>query len=69
MHKTRGNGQLRPLEERMSNQNRTKRAAKIEGRRVVAQSLAREIGLTRLQFISLAGRGFFGRWKWLLFGR
>ncbi len=67
-HKTRASGQFRPLEDRMSKGQLDKRAVKIEARRTVAQSLAREIGLTRAGIIGFVNMGFFSRLRWLLFG-
>jgi len=63
------NGQLRKLEDRMSKYQMEKRATKIVAREQVAVQLARENAITRGMLISVLGRGFFGRLKWLLFGR
>ena len=66
------NGQLCPLEDRMTEHQLEKRAVKIEARRAVAQQLGLEIakaqGLARIT-LSVLQRGLFGRLKWLLFGR
>ncbi len=64
-HKTR-RGQLRPLEDRMTDKQYERRTAKI------AMRVGREGAMTRGMVLSLSsviGRGFWGRMQWLVLGR
>lgn len=67
-HKTRGNGQLRPLRTRMSKHNKDKRGIKIEARKTVAQTLLVQNFQTRQMLLQFANLGFFRRLGWVLFG-
>jgi len=65
-HKTNTTGQLNNLEDRMSDKTFERRTARI------ATRVGREGAVTRgmvLSVGSVLGRGFFGRFKWLLLGR
>lgn len=64
-HKT-NEGQIRPLEARMSEKQYERRTARI------ATRVGREGAITRgyaMQLGAILGRGFFGRMKWLFLGR
>ena len=72
MTKTNTTGQLNPLEDRMSQHQLAKRAAKIEARHTVAQQLSREHAITRgvaVGCLQVLQRGLWGRLKWLLRGK
>jgi len=63
---------IRPLSEKLSDAQMARRMNRIEGRRTVAEHLSRTQALqgTVLQgHHNLLRRGFFGRLKWMLFGR
>jgi len=65
-HKTNTTGQLRGLEDRMTDKAFERRTAKI------AMRVGREHAITRGGLngvIAVLQRGFFGRLKWLLLGR
>jgi hypothetical protein len=56
----------------MSKHNLVKRSVKIEARRTVAEQLGRDIAINRglsHSILQLLQRGFFGRLKWVLFGK
>lgn len=64
-HKTNATG-LRPLEDRMTDKQFERRTAKI------AMRVGRDGAVTRgmtMGIIAVLQRGFFGRLKWLVFGR
>lgn len=63
------NGQLKPLEERMSVHNQEKRAAKVAARQSVAQALAVDAYQTRALLRMFATMGFWARLGWILYGR
>ncbi len=69
MHKTRGNGQLLPLEGRMTKEKLMKREVKIQARRELARELIALQAQLHAKVMSILGRKFFGRFKWLLFGK
>ncbi len=68
MSRTR-NGQLKPLEERMSKHQQEKRATKIAARNTVAQALAVDAYQTRHMLRLFATMGFWARLGWLTYGR
>ena len=60
------------VEDRMNAHQADRRQARIQARRTVAEQISREHAITRGvvgQIIGVLQRGFFGRLKWLLFGR
>lgn len=60
------------VEDRMNAHQAERREQRIEARRTVAQQLSREHAITRgiaATSLNVLRRGFFGRLKWLLFGR
>lgn len=62
-------GQLRPLEDRMSRKNYQRRAAKVEARKQfrtqAALDYAKLMGVAQFQR-SILTRGLFGRLRWAL---
>ena len=57
--------QLEPLAKRLNPNQQQKRALKVEARRTVAESLAREIGITRLFTMSVHNEVHrLSRWFW-----
>ena len=61
-HKTNTTGQLRGLEDRMSEKRIERRTAKI------AMRVGRDGAITRGAFIQFVSLGFWGRMKWLFLG-
>lgn len=61
-HKTNGTGQLRGLEDRMSDKVFERRTAKI------AMRVGRDGALTRGVFVKFATMGFWARFRWLFRG-
>lgn len=64
--------QVQLLADKLNPNEAAKREVRIEARRTVAQQLSREHAITRgMANVALfvLRRGFFGRLKWLLFGR
>ena len=62
------NGQLRPLEDRMTDARLAARETKREYRQHISLEHAKTRGMVMLA-LSLIRRGYWGRFKWLLFGR
>lgn len=67
--KTTAAGHLRPLEDRMSKRKMERRALKMEARHTVAQELFKQNAITRGITMSVLGRKFWGRLKWLVLGK
>ncbi len=68
MRKRYSNGQLRPLEDRMTDARLAARETKREYRQTVSLEHAKTRGVA-VACWSVLKRGFFGRLKWLLTGR
>ena len=68
MRKRYSNGQLRPLEDRMTDARLAARQTKREYRQHISLEHAKTRGMTMIA-LSVLQRGFFGRLKWLLTGR
>ncbi len=67
-HKLSGPGKLKPLASRLSKEDMVKRMAKTE----VRARMSREHAITRgmaAACLMVLQRGFFGKLKWLFFGR
>ena len=63
---------LKPLEDRMTKHKSAKREQRIEARSTVARELFKQQTQTRQLMVgmyALLSRGFFGRFRWLLFGK
>lgn len=61
--------QMLPLNKRMTAADLQLRAARIKARRTVAENLAHGQRVWGNILTSFFTRGFFGRMKWLVFGR
>lgn len=61
-HRTNATGQLKGLEDRMSEKRIERRTAKI------AMRVGRDGALTRGAFVQFVSQGFWARFKWLFFG-
>lgn len=61
--------QMLPLSKRMTAADLQLRTARIRARRTVAEQLAQAQRMWGMVFSSFFSRGFFGRLKWLAFGR
>lgn len=65
-------GQLRPLEKRMTKVAQERRGFRVAARLTVAQALQRQMAQTQgvvKMVTEPIRRGFWGRFRWLLFGK
>ena len=64
--------QQQPLADKLTPHQAERRIEHIDARRTMAEQISREHARTRgmaVASLSVLGRGFFGRLKWLLTGR
>ena len=68
MRKRHGNGQLLPLEQRMTEAEKARRSEKNEYRRLISVEHAKTRGMA-VGCMLVLRRGLLGRLKWLMLGR